>query len=43
MVERVPFARRASDWLSFRCELKSLVDVRHIGKCGEGFVGASAK
>jgi len=43
VVERVPFAGWALDWRGFRCGPKSLVNVGHIGKCCEGFVGVSAK
>ena len=35
MVEQVPFARWALDRKRFRRGVKSLVDVGHIGKCGE--------
>jgi len=43
VVEQVPFAGWALDWKGFRRGPKSLVDVRHIGKCCEGFVGVLAK
>ena len=43
VVEWVPFAGRVLNWRGFRGGPKSSIDFRHIGKCCEGFVGASAR